>query len=247
VTTGTNTSATSAPFGKLTEYATAYTPQYPIAVSGVTADRLADLGPSRDEITVVPNGIDVGQIRDAPHPETGYDILFAGRLIEHKNVDLLLDAFDAIAADHDVTLGIIGDGPESNRLHQHAATLTHTDRVDFLGFLNDYEDVLGHMRAADVFCSPSTREGFGLTYAEAMAADCSVIAADHPESAADEVIGDAGFLTSPTVDDLAAVLDRTLSGERPHSDPVTRANQFDWDTVASQAEEWYQRAIDDDW
>jgi glycosyltransferase involved in cell wall biosynthesis len=236
-----------APFGKLTEYATAYTPQYPIAVSGVTADRLADLGPSRDEITVVPNGIDVGQIRDAPHPETGYDILFAGRLIEHKNVDLLLDAFDAIAADHDVTLGIIGDGPESNRLHQHAATLTHTDRVDFLGFLNDYEDVLGHMRAADVFCSPSTREGFGLTYAEAMAADCSVIAADHPESAADEVIGDAGFLTSPTVDDLAAVLDRTLSGERPHSDPVTRANQFDWDTVASQAEEWYQRAIDDDW
>jgi glycosyltransferase involved in cell wall biosynthesis len=146
-----------------------------------------------------------------------------------------------------VTLGIIGDGPEANRLHKHATALTHANRVEFLGFLDDYEDVLGHMRAAEVFCSPSTREGFGLTYAEAMAADCRVIAADHSESAADEVIGDAGFLTAPTVDDLATVLDKTLSGERPQSDPVTRAKQFDWDTVASQAEETYQRAIEGNW
>ena len=236
-----------APFGKLTEYATAYTPQYPIAVSGVTADRLAKTGPSRDEITVIPNGIDVDQIQIAPLPETGYDILFAGRLIEHKNVDLLLDAFDAIAHNHDVTLGIIGDGPEADRLHEHAATLTHADCVNFLGFLDEYEAVLGHMRAANVFCSPSTREGFGLTYAEAMATDCCVIAADHPESAANEVIGDAGFLVAPTVGALAAVLDRTLTGDRPDADPVARANQFDWDSVASQAEQWYQRAIDDSW
>jgi Glycosyltransferase len=213
----------------------------------VTADRLAEIGPSRDEITVVPNGIDVDQIQQAPRPQIGYDILFAGRLIEHKNVDLLLDAFDAIADTHDVTLGIIGDGPENDRLQQHAATLTHADQVDFLGFLDDYEDVLGHMRAADIFCSPSTREGFGLTYAEAMAADCCVIAAEHPESAADEVIVDAGFLVSPTVDDIATVLDRTLTGERPSADPVIRANQFDWDTVAVHAEQYYQRAIDDNW
>jgi glycosyltransferase involved in cell wall biosynthesis len=63
--------------------------------------------------------------------------------------------------------------------------------VEFLGFLNDYEDVLGHMRAADIFASPSIREGFGVTFVEAMAADCTVIAADHPDSAADEVIDDA--------------------------------------------------------
>jgi len=75
-----------------------------------------------------------------------------------------LDAFDAIADNHDVTLRIVGDGPEADHLHEHAATLTHSDRVNFLSFLDDYEDFLGHMRATDVFCSPSTREGFGLTY-----------------------------------------------------------------------------------
>jgi hypothetical protein len=80
-----------------------------------------------------------------------------------------------------------------------------------------------------------------------MAADYCVIAAEHPESVADEVIGDASFLVAPTVDDIAAVLDRMLTGDRPSVDPVTRANQFDWDTVATHAEQYYQRAIDDNW
>ena len=127
-------------------------------------------------------------------------MLFAGRLIEHKNVDLLLEAFDRVAADNDATLGIVGDGPERDALEAQADALIHADRVEFLGFLDDYEDVLGYMRAADIFCSPSTREGFGLTFAEAMAADCTVIAVNHPDSAADEVIDDAGFLVEPTVD-----------------------------------------------
>ncbi|KPN32320.1 UDP-D-galactose:(glucosyl)lipopolysaccharide-1,6-D-galactosyltransferase [Halolamina pelagica] len=236
-----------APFGKLTERITARTPQHTIAVSGITADRLAEIGPPRDRIRTIPNGIDVEQIQNAPLPEQGYDVLFAGRLIEHKNVDQLLEAFDAVAADHDVTLGIIGDGPERERLEANHRTLSHADRVQFLGFLDDYEDVLGHMRAADVFASPSTREGFGITYAEAMAAGCTVIGADHPDSAADEVIGHAGFLVEPTVDALTKTLEAALCGARPSSDPVKRAQRYDWDAVADQAETAYQSAIDGSW
>jgi len=236
-----------APFGKLTEYLTAKMPQHPIAVSGITANRLAAIGPYRDRIKVVPNGIDTEQIRNAPLPERGYDILFAGRLLEHKNVDVLLEAFDAVADAHDAILGIIGDGPERERLEAKHDTLTHTDKVEFLGFLDDYEDVLGHMRAAEIFASPSTREGFGITFAEAMAADCTVIATDHPDSAADEVIGDAGFLVEPTVDALTKTLDGALRGDRPSSDPVERAQRYDWDAVADQAETVYRRAIDGSW
>ena len=238
--------------GKLVERVTAQTPQHPVAVSGITADRLAAIGPDRNAIDVVPNGIDVGQIRNAPLPteshrldgNPGFDVLFAGRLIEDKRVDVLLNAFDRVAARHDITLGIIGDGPKSDELHAHAKQLDHGDRVTFLGFLDEYEDVLGHMRAARVFASPSTREGFGITYAEAMAADCTVIAADHPSSAADEVLGDAGYLVEPTVDGVTEALDRALAGDRPPVDPTERATRFDWDTVAEQAETVYRRAID---
>jgi glycosyltransferase involved in cell wall biosynthesis len=233
-----------APFGKLTEHVTARTPQHPIAVSSITADRLAAIGPARETVEVVPNGIDVEQVRSAPLPERGYDVLFAGRLIEHKNVDVLLDAFDEVGADHDATLGIIGDGPERERLERKSASMTHADRVELLGFLDDYDDVLGHMRAADVFASPSTREGFGITYAEAMAADCTVIGADHPSSAAGEVIGDGGFLVDSAVGDLARVLDDTLGGRRPPAEPTAAAARYDWDAVADRAASVYRRAID---
>jgi glycosyltransferase involved in cell wall biosynthesis len=236
-----------APFGKLTEYVTARTPQYPVAISSITSDRLAAIGPARENIEIVPNGIDVKQVRNAPLPEQGYDVLFAGRLVEHKNVDVLLDAFDGIASEHDATLGIVGDGPERERLEAKHESLTHADRVEFLGFLDEYEDVVGQMRAADVFASLSTREGFGITFVEAMATDCTVIAADHPDSAADEVIDDAGFLVDPTVESLTETLDAALRGERPPTNPVERAQRYDWDAVADQAETAYQRAIDGSW
>jgi len=235
-----------APFGKLVEHITARTPQHPIAVSGITADRLARIGQDRSHIRTIPNGIDFDQIRATEPAADGFDVLFAGRLIEDKRVGVLLQAFDRVAP-ADATLGIVGDGPERGALEELATTLDTVDQITFLGFLDDYEDVLGHMRAADIFASPSTREGFGITFAEAMAADCTVIAADHPGSAADEVIGDAGFLVDPTVDHLRKTLDSALHGDRPSSDPVERAQRYDWDAVADQAETAYQSAIDGSW
>ena len=242
---------TLAPCGKLVERLTAAVPQHPVAVSGVTADRLSTLGPDRSTVDVVPNGIDMGAIRSAPLPvdrgETAYDVLFAGRHIPEKNVNTLLAAFDRVAGQYDVTLGIIGEGPRTDTLRTRAKALDNADAVSFLGFLDEYEAVLGHMRAATVFASPSTREGFGIAYAEAMAADCTVIAADHPESAAGELVGDAGFVVDPSVDAVTAALERALDGERPPTEPTARASEYDWDTIAHDALSAYERAVNGEW
>lgn len=233
-------------FGKLTEHLTARVPQHPIAVSAVTAGRLARIGPDRDHIRTVPNGIDYEQIQQTSPADQGFDVLFAGRLIADKRVDRLLAAFDRVATT-ETTLGIIGDGPKRDELEAQAQRLDSADQITFVGFLEAYEDVLAHMQAARVFASPSTREGFGLTYAEAMATGCTVIGADHPDSAASEVIGDAGFLAEPTVAGVAAVLERALAGERPPVDPQTRAKTFDWDRVAADALDAYSDAANGDW
>ena len=240
------------PFGKSVERLTAEIPHHAVAVSEITADRLAKIGPSRDEIDLIPNGINVDRIQNAPLPEKsfradgkpGFDIVFAGRHVEVKHVDLLLDAFDRVADSYDATLGVLGNGPLHDELREQADALNHAGRVRFLGFLDDYDDVLGHLRAARVFASPSTREGFGITYAEAMAAGCTVIGANHPDSAASEVIGDAGYLTDPTVDDVADALSRALDGYQPPTAPTTRAMRFDWDTVAEETEGVYRRVLD---
>lgn len=229
------------PAGRLIERLTARTPQHPIAVSGVTADRLTAIGLSRDRIEIVPNGIDVERIRSTPASENGFDVLFAGRLIDEKNVEILLDAFDSI--DTTYSLGIIGDGPRRDALERRAAHLSSSDRITFLGFL-EREELLGQMNAARVFASPSTREGFGITIAEAMAAGCTVIAADHPDSAASEVLGDSGFLVSPTAEALTERLELVLGGERPPSDPTVAAERYDWEHVTDHAEEIYQRVLD---
>lgn len=230
------------PCGRLIERLTAKTPQHPIAVSGVTADRLAAIGPARDRIDIVPNGIDVDRIQSVQKAENGFDVLFAGRLIAEKNVEILIEAFDSIASS-DCSLGIIGEGPRRDALERQADDLSCSDQISFLGFL-EREEMLGYMNAARVFVSPSTREGFGITVAEAMAAGCVVIAADHPHSAASEVVGDGGFLVSPTAEALANRLEQVLDGDRPPSDPTTLAERYDWKRITDRAEQVYQRVLD---
>ena len=74
-----------------------------------------------------------------------------------------------------------------------------------------------------------------------MAADCTVIAADHPEFAASEVLGDAGILVRPERTALAAALGGALAGERPTTAPRACAATYNWGSVAAQAETVYKK------
>jgi len=94
-----------------------------------------------------------------------------------------------------------------------------------------------------VFASPSTREGFGITLAEAMAADCTVITARHPESAASEVLGKAGLLVQPKQAAVSETLERALAGKQPQAAPQERAAVYDWKSVASLAESVYAKTV----
>jgi len=107
-----------------------------VAVSWKTRLDLLKAG-LRKPVPVVPNGVDVEFIRSVPPAELESDVIFAGRLIPEKGVDLLLRALAEVKREiPDVRAVIIGDGPERKRLERMAKGLGLEKNVLFTGFLS---------------------------------------------------------------------------------------------------------------
>lgn len=91
-----------------------------------------------------------------------------GRLYDHKNVDIIVEAFNEL--DHD--LYIAGTGPERDHLERLA-----DDNIYFLGWLEDNEIQL-RASAAKAVIFAGENEDFGLVPVEAMAAGTPVLGID---------------------------------------------------------------------
>ena len=140
---------------------------------------------------------------------TATDVLFAGRLISEKRVDLLLNAI-AIARTKipAIRCAIIGDGPERASLEDLASKLGLDENVTFTGFV-DQDGLTAFMKSSKVFVLPSVREGFGLVIIEANACKLPVISISHEMSAVRELVQDGvnGFLVSDgSPDEIADVI-----------------------------------------
>lgn len=99
----------------------------------------------------------------------GLRVLYTGRLSKAKNVDVLLHAAARVrAAGHEVSIVVVGEGPERTGLEQLAASLGISQDVAFTGGL-PFEAVIAHLEAADVLVLASETEGWPKSIAEGMA------------------------------------------------------------------------------
>ena len=108
----------------------------------------------------------------------------------YKGHDQLIDAWPRVVASvPDARLWIVGGGDDADRLRDRAAALPAParDRVELLGRL-DHAALLDRYARARVFAMPSTGEGFGLVFVEAMRAGLPCIASF--DSSAEIVRGD---------------------------------------------------------
>ena len=103
-------------------------------------------------------------------------VLFVGRLVYYKGLDVLLDALRLTDRGR---LGIVGVGPLETQLVAQAARLGITDRVQFLGALPD-DRLRSLYKCARFLVLPSVApsEAFGMVQLEAMAAGRPVISTD---------------------------------------------------------------------
>lgn len=127
----------------------------------------------RDDVKVIRNGVRTrGDVPGYVTPPGGtLHALTVSRLIEHKRIDLQLQA---LAQTPGVTLDVVGDGPTRAQLEELARELAITDRVRFTGAL-DHADVIERMATADVFLLTSSYEGLPHVVIEALAYGTPVV------------------------------------------------------------------------
>lgn len=185
---------------------------------------------------VIMNGVDTGAFRptaaDGSEKETKPTILFVGTYHNRKRGKLLMDEFAAVIrpALPDAQLWMVCESaPES-------PNVTVFNRIPL-------EELTDLYRRAWVFCLPSSYEGFGVPYIEAMASGLPVVATPNPGSC--EVLdnGNFGIITEPHTLGKT-ILDLLQNGsERARLTEVglRRVQEFAWDTIIDQYEEVYRQ------
>jgi glycosyltransferase involved in cell wall biosynthesis len=136
-------------------------------------------------------------------------ILLVNRLSHEKRINVLLDAAAKISGNGHIVIG--GTGPAETSLRRQVRQLNISDRVTFLGFVQD-ADLRALHQLADVFVNPSVAELQSIAMMKAMACGLPIIASDSyalPELACH---GENGFVfQSGNSDELARYLDILLA------------------------------------
>lgn len=144
-----------------------------VANSKATKERLQEEGINSDE--VVWNGVPDPAV-EAPL-DASPTVVFAGRLVSEKGVDVLLKAFSHVLRQiPSARLLVAGEGPEKDRLRQHAHELSVAENVSMPGHI-PHEKMERRFASAWVQVVPSVwEEPFGLVAAEAMMRGTAVVA-----------------------------------------------------------------------
>jgi glycosyltransferase involved in cell wall biosynthesis len=204
-----------------------------ITVSATTERRLRQELGFRGRIHLVPNGFDPAAVdRTVASPDAA-DVVFTGRLIAEKGVDLLIDAVARLSGQGmAIRCRIVGDGPERDALRERAAR-TAPGVIAFTGSLPTAEDVLAVMKAARVLVLPSSREGFGMVVLEANACGIPVITIRHPGNAAAELIAEDvnGWVVEPSAEALAGAIRRAVGRPGDPARIAAHVRRYAWPAV----------------
>lgn len=160
---------------------------------------------------------DRGKLPELPYFPRGRIVLTVGRWAaseRYKGADLLIGAIAQLRGTHpDLHLVAVGSGDDLPRLRALADSLGVSGVTHFFENLSR-EEIAACYARADLFALPSTAEGFGLVFLEAMAFAKPVIGAAAGGSV--DVIEDGvnGLLVPPNdLESLAQMLDRLLRDE----------------------------------
>jgi len=230
-----------------------------IAQSSDEVGELLKLGVGRDQITVVPSGVDLDRFQPGPggprlrSPDQPARILSVGRMVPRKGFLDLIKAVRRIPGAHLLIAGglpkkRLREDPVARRLGEAAEELGVADRVHLLGAVPN-EQMPELYRSVDLLACTPAYEPFGLTPLEAMACGTPVVAYAVGGLTDSVAHGVSGLLVSPGhVDGLAKAVRELLNCEpRRYAFAVAGMSQaqarYPWPRVAEQVEAVYRSVI----
>lgn len=146
------------------------------------------LGVPEHKTRYISNGVDLKEIDQTlskpgvadqkERPRTSKTVGYIGRMIPLKGLGDLLSVFESMyKTDPELTLQMIGDGPQRPELEKQAEAQTSYSSIFFLGFRSDRLALLNDL---DLFVMTSSSEGIPRCLMEAMAVGVPVVAYDIP-------------------------------------------------------------------
>lgn len=207
-----------------------------------SADKAIEAGARPETTHVVPGGVDPVP----PSSRTREPVVVSlGRLVPIKGIDLLIDAFDRVAAERpEWRLRIGGEGPESEALRERARRARCADRIELLGYVRG-EAKRQLLESAAIGALPSSRESFGGAVLEFQAHGLACVAArvgaipelaDGGKAAKLVPAGDVAALAAA----LAELMDRPELRRELSAAARSFASGFAWPAIAERLERLYR-------
>ena len=211
-----------------------------------------------ESIHVVPNGINVnkfeGKERDwefRRNYAADYEkiIFFAGRIVNEKGIQVLLNAAPKILANYpNVKFVIAGRGPCLDELKGLADYLGLSQKVYFTGYLND-EQITKMYKAIDIATFPSLYEPFGIVALEGMLAGAATVVSDAGglnEIVSHRIDGMKSYAGNPNslADSILSLLfDETLCKQMAAKAHEKVVKEFNWETISKKTMDVYKESI----
>lgn len=179
---------------------------------------------SISDIEVVPACINLDVFEPAKRrpPSKTRRVLFVGRIYHRKGLQVLLRAM-AILRDKEVSLWIVGTGPDQPRMKRIVRALGLSEQVRFLDIV-PLRELVHCYQTSDVVCIPSLQEGLSIVALEAQACGTPVVGTR--VGGLPEAVADRKLLASPGDPyELSAALAHVLYG-RYGEGPQWRCREF---------------------
>lgn len=178
-----------------------------------TYQYLKNNGIDAKKIAIIPNAIDGSLFSNTIHKIYKYDILYASRIDENKNVPLLIKAIGRLSSKYpNLMVCVAGDGDKLESIKALADEMKLSHLITFLGHV-DHDHIKELYDVSRIFVLTSRGEGVPMALLEAMFCGMACISTNVGEISSIINDGVNGYLLPNTEDDkvLANKLDTLLS------------------------------------